>query len=64
MTNYKRNHKGVPLPLKAALKTCLYCVTLSNVTGTVTCRVGVTLPLQCSDDGKDNSPAMLRYFER
>lgn len=49
-------------PLKAALNTCLYCVTFENVTGTVTWRVGVTLQSHSSADGKDNSPAMLRCW--
>lgn len=50
------------LPLSADLKTCLYCMTSRNVTGTVTCRVGVTLLSHSSADGKLNSPAMLRWL--
>ena len=47
-------------PLKAALKTCLYCMTSSNVTGTVICLVGVTLLSHSSAVGKYNWPAILR----
>lgn len=50
------------IPLSANLKTCLYCITSRNVTGTVTCRVGVTLLSHSSADGKLNSPAMLRWL--
>ena len=56
----KVTHKVKHLPLSADLKTCLYCMTSRNVTGTVTCRVGVTLLSHSSADGKLNSPAMLR----
>ena len=37
-------------------------MTSRNVTGTATCRVGVTLLSHSSADGKLNSPAMLRWL--
>ena len=51
-------------PLKAALKTCLYCMTSSNVTGTVIFLVGMTPLSHSSAVGKYNWPAILCCKER